>query len=111
EAFFYLVFPPLLLLAAARRWRPALWALVLVAQVVLWLLFATLGWSPWALDYLPLSRLVQFAVGVLCGVAMRRGMRAPVDYGWAVVLVVGFHLCLPVWDLATSDLTRGWGPY
>ena len=63
------------------------------------------------MDYLPLSRVVQFAVGVLCGVAMRRGMRAPVDYPLAVVGVIGFHLLLQVWESVAADLSRGWGPY
>lgn len=111
EAFFYLVFPALLLVAAARRGRMTLWVAVVAAQVGVWVLFASQGWAPWVLDYLPLSRVVQFVVGVLCGVAMRRGMRAPVDYRWAVVMVIGFHLFLQVWENAAIDWDRGWGPY
>lgn len=111
EAFFYLVFPLLLLLAGRRGGARMLWAVVVVAQVVLWVLFVSQGWSSWSFDYLPLTRVVQFGLGVLCGVAMRRGLRAPVDYWVAVLAVVGFHLALQVWERAAVGESVNWGPY
>lgn len=111
EAFFYLLFPLLLALAARRRWRGLLWVVVLAAQVVIWLLFATHGWQAWSLDYFPVTRVVQFVVGVLCGVAMRQGARAPVGYWAAVAGVVGFHLLLVPWERQAPDWPAGFGPY
>lgn len=111
EAFFYLLFPLLLLLAGSARSRRLLWLAVVVAQVVVWLCFANLEWQAWTLDYFPVTRVVQFALGVLCGVAMRRGARAPVNYWLAVLGVVGFHLFLQVWERNAVGWSFGFGPY
>lgn len=111
EAFFYLLFPVVLALATRRRWRGLLWVGVVIAQVVIWALFATQGWQAWTLDYFPVTRVVQFVVGVLCGVAMRQGARAPVGYWVAVAGVVGFHLLLVPWERHTAAWPAGFGPY
>ena len=111
EAFFYLLFPLLLLLAGSVRTRRLLWLAVIVAQVAIWLCFANLDWQAWTLDYFPVTRVVQFALGVLCGVAMRRGARAPVNYWLAAAGVVGFHLLLQLWERHAVDWSFGFGPY
>jgi peptidoglycan/LPS O-acetylase OafA/YrhL len=111
EAFFYALFPLILAVAASSRMRPLLWAGVVVAYPLVWYLFASQGWAGWRLDYLPLSRVLQFIVGVLCAVMMRRGRRAPLNYWLAVAGVVGFHLALQVWERAAHGALPGWGPY
>lgn len=111
EAFFYLLFPLLLVIASMRRVRLLVWAAVLVAQPVVWILFADGGWSTWSLDYFPVARVLQFVVGVLCGVAMRRGLRAPVGYLPAIMGVIGFHALLQLWERADTPPLGGWAPY
>jgi peptidoglycan/LPS O-acetylase OafA/YrhL len=102
EAFFYLAFPLLLALAVVRRRRVVLWGAAACLLVGLWLCFGTWDWSAWALDYLPLTRVVQFLVGVLCAVALRQGARAPLGYWWAVGLVIVYHAALVPWHLYGS---------
>jgi peptidoglycan/LPS O-acetylase OafA/YrhL len=105
EAFFYLLFPALLVLATARTGRRLLWAGVLVALPLLWLLFATGSWERWAFDYLPAVRLVQFVLGILCAIALKRGLRAPVSLPVAVALVVAYHVALLAWEGAIDPLS------
>lgn len=109
EAFFYLLFPALLGLAVSRR--KLMWMALGVSLPGLWLSFVALGWSNWSLDYFPVTRLVQFALGVACAVAMRRGQRAPVGYWAAVLLVLGFHAALVPWALVADSLPDSLGPY
>lgn len=111
EAFFYALFPLVLAAAASARIRPLMWVAVLAAYPVVWYVFATEGWPAWQLDYLPLTRVLQFVVGVLCAVAMRRGRRAPINYWLAAGGVVVFHLALQVWERMARDSLPGWGPY
>ncbi|MGC5629549.1 acyltransferase family protein [Georgenia sp. Z1344] len=111
EWFFYLLFPAVLGLAAAgRRWRAALWVACAVVLVGLWWVFGTAGWAGFWLDYFPPSRLVQFVVGVLCAVMVRRGGRSPVGYWVAVALVVVFHAAMVPWERAVGD-GAAFGPY
>ncbi|MFI6639733.1 acyltransferase family protein [Streptomyces sp. NPDC050504] len=107
EAWFYLIFPALLALLAGRRARVWAWTAVavLVATAVLWP--ALSGLSPadrsWALDYLPLTRSLQFVLGVVAGLAVKRGWRPPVPLWAAVALVAGWHLALIPWSDAVPD--------
>ncbi|MGC5617418.1 acyltransferase family protein [Georgenia sp. Z1491] len=111
EAFFYLLFPALLAIAAAgRRWRGALWVGCGVVLLGLWWVFGTVGWEGFWLDYFPPSRLVQFVIGVLCAVVVRRGGRSPVGYWPAVVLVVAFHAAMVPWERVSGG-EAGFGPY
>ncbi|GEB12334.1 acyltransferase family protein [Pimelobacter simplex] len=114
EAFFYAVFPLLLLVLAPRR--PC--ALLVVAgagcaaALGLWLASGgiDLAHRSWALDYLPLSRLTQFVVGVAVALAMRRGWRPRIGLPVALVLVVAYLAALIPWHQAVPD-TEWYGPY
>lgn len=110
EAFFYLIFPTLLAIAAVSASRKWLWWLTGAALVVGWLVFAVSGQPGWVLDYFPPARAVQFVIGVLCAVGMRRGMRAPVGYWPAVGLVVVYHVALIPWGAAVEG-KFGFGAY
>lgn len=107
EAWFYLVFPALLALLAGRGARARAWtaAGVVCATLVLWP--ALSGLPPvtrlWALDYLPLTRGLQFVLGVVAGLALKRGRRPPVSLPVAAGLVVAWHLALIPWHHAVPD--------
>ncbi|MFH8803440.1 acyltransferase family protein [Streptomyces sp. NPDC017936] len=107
EAWFYLTFPALLAVPAGRRARVGAWtaAAVVGAALVLWP--ALSGLPPatrnWALDYLPLTRFLQFVLGVVAGLALKRGWRPPVSLPVAAALVIGWHLLLIPWSNAVPD--------
>ncbi|SES48587.1 Peptidoglycan/LPS O-acetylase OafA/YrhL, contains acyltransferase and SGNH-hydrolase domains [Streptomyces sp. yr375] len=107
EAWFYVTFPVLLAVLAGRRARVWGWtaAGVSVAALLLWP--ALSGLSPtdrtWALDYLPLTRSLQFVLGVVAGLALKRGWRPPVSLPVALGLVVAWHLVLIPWSNAVPD--------
>ncbi|MET7650761.1 MULTISPECIES: acyltransferase [unclassified Streptomyces] len=107
EAFFYLIFPALLAMLSGRRARVWLWTALAVTCATLVLWPALSGLSPttrsWALDYLPLTRALQFVLGVVAGLALKRGWRPPVPLWAAVGLVVGWHLALIPWSHAVPD--------
>ena len=110
EAFFYLMFPPLLGAAAVNRARSTLWLVSGLAMVAIWSSYAYFDWPSWAIDYLPPSRIVQFVVGVLCAVALRRGTPAPLSYRKAAGLVALYHAALIPWAVVTGT-GSAWGPY
>lgn len=107
EAFFYLVFPALLALLAGRRAGTWAWTALAVTCAALVLWPALSGLQPttrsWALDYLPLTRSLQFVLGVVAGLALKRGWRPPVSLPVAVGLVVAWHLALIPWHHAVPD--------
>ncbi|MFM9707394.1 MULTISPECIES: acyltransferase family protein [Streptomyces] len=107
EAFFYLVFPALLALLAGRRARTWVWTALAVTCATLVLWPALSGLQPttrsWALDYLPLTRSLQFVLGVVAGLALRRGWRPPVSLPVAAGLVIAWHLALIPWHHAVPD--------
>ncbi|MFE2582035.1 acyltransferase family protein [Streptomyces sp. NPDC059378] len=114
EAWFYLIFPALLALLAGRRARVWAWtaAAAVCAALVLWP--ALSGLPPvtraWALDYLPLTRSLQFVLGVVAGLALKRGWRPRLPLPVAVALVVGWHLALIPWSDAVPD-SLWYSPY
>jgi peptidoglycan/LPS O-acetylase OafA/YrhL len=110
EAFFYVLFPLILIVAATRARRRLLWIACAIALPVVWLCYVYYGWSGWRLDYFPVSRLLQFVIGALCGLAASRGVRGPVRYWPAVGLVVLFHAALIPWHLLVPDTSR-LGPF
>lgn len=83
------------------------WTAVVVSLGALLLWPALSGASAttrtWALDYLPLTRSLQFVLGVVAGLALKRGWRSPVSLPVAVGLVVGWHLVLIPWSGAVPD--------
>ncbi|MFD9319827.1 acyltransferase family protein [Streptomyces sp. NPDC060053] len=107
EAWFYLIFPVLLAVLARQRARVWGWTAVAVSLGALLLWPALSGASAttrtWALDYLPLTRSLQFVLGVVAGLALKRGWRPPVSLPVAVGLVVGWHLVLIPWSGAVPD--------
>jgi len=103
EAFFYAVFPILLIVAATRTRRRLLWVACAIALPVMWLCYIYFQWTGWRLDYFPLSRLVQFVVGVLAGLAASKGVRGPIRYWPAVGLVLLFHAALVPWHLLVPN--------
>ena len=108
EAWFYLVFPLLMMLPAlhsarGRRW---IWALTCVGVVLVWMsgaLVTDASTRVWLVDYLPLTRMLQFVLGVAAGLAMARGWRPPVGLWTAVALVVAWHLALIPWSWFAAD--------
>lgn len=115
EAWFYLLFPFLLRALAPRRrlWAP-LAAACAVLGPALWAAGALLPDDPavrgWLLDYLPLTRTPQFVLGVVTGLAVRRGRLPRVPLAAAATAVAGWHLLLVPWHAAAPD-SAWWGPY
>ncbi|MBT2392082.1 acyltransferase [Streptomyces sp. ISL-1] len=108
EAWFYLVFPLLMALPAVRsgRGRRWIWGMVCVGTVLVWLsgsLIADPSLRVWALDYLPLTRTLQFLLGLVTGLAVARGWRPPIGLWAAVVLTIAWHLVLVPWSQAVPD--------
>lgn len=108
EAWFYLIFPLLMTLPALRsgRGRRGIWIMVCAGVVLLWLsgsLFVETTMRVWALDYLPLTRTLQFLLGVAAGLAVARGWRPPIGLWPAVALALGWHLALIPWSQAVPD--------
>jgi len=91
EAFFYLVFPLLLAAVRARRGWTVVATATILSLPLLFILALEGGWMDARFDYHPLSRLPHFLVGVVCGVAVRRGRRLPVGLGAAGALVAAYH--------------------
>ncbi|MEV5674814.1 acyltransferase [Streptomyces sp. NPDC052179] len=114
EAWFYLTFPLLLALLAPRRSRFWAWiaALVSLGAVALWLSSSAMPTDirGWALDYFPLTRSLQFVLGVVAGLAVKRGWRPPIRLVPAAALVVCWHLVLIPWHHAVPD-AHWYSPY
>ncbi|MFG3503877.1 acyltransferase family protein [Streptomyces sp. NPDC047821] len=115
EAWFYLIFPLLMALPAVRSPRGRRWiaAGCCAGVVLLWLsgsLYADASTRAWALDYLPLTRTLQFLLGVVTGLAVARGWRPPVGLWPAIALVLGWHLALVPWSAAVPD-SLWYSPY
>ncbi|GAA4899208.1 acyltransferase family protein [Streptomyces coeruleoprunus] len=115
EAWFYLLFPLLTALPVMRsgRGRRRVAGAVCAGVVLLWpagALIADPSLRAWALDYLPLTRTLQFALGVAAGVAVARGWRPPFGLWPAVTLVAAWHLALIPWSHAVPD-SAWYGPY
>ncbi|AWL38372.1 acyltransferase [Streptomyces sp. SM18] len=115
EAWFYLIFPVLLVLPVLRTARARRWsvAVLCAASVAVWFagaLIAEPALRLWALDYFPVTRTLQFALGVAAGLAVKRGWRPPVGLAWAVALVVAWHVVLVPWSRAVPD-TLWYSPY
>ncbi|GAA3371496.1 acyltransferase [Streptomyces sannanensis] len=115
EAWFYLIFPLLLAVLAGRSRR--VWAMTAVAvslgAAAVWLASPLMGSATvriWALDYFPPTRTLQFVLGVVAGLAVKRGWRPPVSLPVAVALVVGWHLALIPWSAAVPD-SLWYSPY
>lgn len=108
EAWFYLVFPLLMLLPVLRSGRGRFWVVVTmtVALVGVWFasaLIETGATRVWLLDYFPPTRMLQFVIGVAAGLAIKRGWRSPVGLPTAIGLVVLWHVALVPWREAAPD--------
>lgn len=107
EAWFYLTFPVVLALLAGRRTRVWAWTAAVVTCTAMLLWPALSGLSPahrsWALNYLPLTRFLQFVLGVVAGLALKRGWRPPLSLPVATGLVVAWHLVMIPWSKAVPD--------
>ncbi|MEV6107243.1 acyltransferase [Streptomyces sp. NPDC051940] len=115
EAWFYLLFPILLASLAPRRARTWAWtaAAVCVAAAGVWMagaLFTSPTTRSWALDYLPLTRTLQFVLGVCAGLAVKRGWRPRLPLYAAALLVLGWHLVLIPWSHAVPG-PEWYSPY
>ncbi|MGQ4333232.1 acyltransferase family protein [Streptomyces hayashii] len=114
EAWFYLAFPVLLAMLAGRRSRTWAWTAVVVGSGTLLLWVGLSGLPPatraWALDYLPLTRSLQFALGVVTGLALKRGWRPPVSLPVSAGLVAAWHLAMIPWSNAVPD-SLWYSPY
>lgn len=106
EALFYLIFPALLHLLAKQRPRRAV-GVLLVVMVGVWITHSLVGLSGFYLDYFPPTRSLQFVLGILCAMAMRRGWRPRADFRLAVVIVLAYHLGLNGW----ASLVGASGPW
>ncbi|MFK0118383.1 acyltransferase family protein [Streptomyces sp. NPDC090994] len=108
EAFFYALFPLLLVVPFLRTARRRLWTAVVVcaASAALWLggaLISDLLVRRWFLDYFPPVRMLQFVLGVAAGLAVKRGWRPPVGLPAAVALVLAWQVALVPWSRAVPD--------
>ncbi|MER5552996.1 acyltransferase [Streptomyces sp. NPDC002793] len=108
EAWFYLLFPLLLTLPLLRSSRGRTWCAIALCAVPvgIWVsgsLFTEPAVRYWALDYFPPSRTLQFVLGVVAGLAVKRGWRPPVGLPVAIGLVVAGHLALVPWSRAVPD--------
>ncbi|WP_338672960.1 acyltransferase [Streptomyces sp. SCSIO 30461] len=108
EAWFYLIFPLLMVLPAFRSSRGRLWICFLTCAGVLavWLsgsLITDTATRVWLLDYLPLTRMLQFMLGVAAGLAVARGWRPPLGLWSAVLLTAAWHLVLIPWSWYAPD--------
>ncbi|MEU1127256.1 acyltransferase [Streptomyces sp. NPDC005899] len=114
EGWFYLIFPVLLATLAGRRGRTWGWtaAGAVCGAVLLWVGLSGLAPTTrtWALDYLPLTRSLQFVLGVVTGLALKRGWRSPMSLPVSVGLVVAWHLALIPWSNAVPD-SAWYSPY
>ncbi|WP_405390863.1 acyltransferase [Streptomyces sp. NBC_01102] len=115
EAWFYLLFPVLLVLPFLKsaRGRGRVAVVVSVTSVAVWsagALIAEPAIRLWALDYFPPTRTLQFVLGVTAGLAVKRGWRPPVGLASAVALVVAWHVALVPWSRAVPD-TLWYSPY
>ncbi|WUQ38974.1 acyltransferase [Streptomyces sp. NBC_00234] len=111
EAFFYVCFPLLLAMLAGRT--PRTWLAVacgvFAATLAVWVLASQIAdptTRSLTLDYLPATRILQFILGIVAGLAVKRGWRPPVSLPVAALLVLGWHLALIPWSDAVSD--REW---
>ncbi len=114
EAFFYLCFPLLLPLVKPLRLRAKLSvaAAAMGLLLVVWVLLTTqvaVAHRAWAIDYLPLSRLPQFVVGVALGSAVRAGWRPRLRLDVTIAAVIAFHLALFAWGHYAG--TSLWNPF
>ncbi|MET4922210.1 acyltransferase [Streptomyces sp. PSRA5] len=115
EAWFYLIFPLLMLLPALKSGRGRFWvaAAMTVALVVVWFagaLIETGSTRVWLLDYFPPTRMLQFVIGVAAGLAVKRGWRPPIGLPSAIGLVALWHLVLVPWHEAVPD-SLWYSPY
>lgn len=110
EAFFYAIFPALLLVAAVRWRRQVLVVASLTLIPVIWLVLSQADTARFWLDYFPPTRAVQFVLGVAAGVSMRRGARAPLGYPLTLGLTVAFHVGLIGWARVVNPL-HAFGAY
>ncbi|MFE7522123.1 acyltransferase family protein [Streptomyces halstedii] len=114
EAWFYLIFPVLLAVLSRRRGPSWVATAVLVSAgaIALWLASPSLPQDVrgWALDYFPVTRSLQFVLGVVAGLAVKRGWRPPVRLLPAVLLVICWHLVLVPWHEAVPD-SQWYSPY
>ncbi|MGP3638589.1 acyltransferase family protein [Streptomyces sp. 24-1644] len=115
EAWFYLIFPLLLMLPMMRTARGRSWsaAVLCVASVAVWVAGALItepALRLWALDYFPPTRTLQFVLGVAAGLAVKRGWRPPGGLPVTVALVVAWHMALVPWSGAVPD-SLWYSPY
>jgi peptidoglycan/LPS O-acetylase OafA/YrhL len=120
EAFFYLCFP--LLIAVVRRIRPErLWAwtgvfvagvvaVPLVAQLLpsdpqmLW--SSTPMWQNWFVFFFPVTRMLEFVVGMLVARIVQTGrwinVSVPLAATLSVLAYIGSLFCSPLWSSAAT---------
>ncbi|KQX79041.1 acyltransferase [Streptomyces clavifer] len=108
EAWFYLLFPLLLMLPLLRSARGRTWCAIALCAVpvAIWTsgaLFDDSALRLWTLDYFPPTRTLQFVLGVVAGLAVKRGWRPPVGLPVAIALVVAGHIALIPWSRAVPD--------
>lgn len=107
EAFFYAIFPVLVVALARRnvRWLLIVPIAMTCVSLVLWFVVPGEGVGPYArsmlLDYFPLSRVVQFIAGVAIACAIRKGWRSPFSLTTALSVVVGWHVAMYFWSEVT----------
>ncbi|MCM0622837.1 acyltransferase family protein [Nocardioides bruguierae] len=104
EAFFYLLFPLVIVIArssAARRW---LWGAAIVLALAIPLALHPTSESQevayWAVYVFPVQRLAEFLIGVLVAKAVQSGWKSPLSLGAAVALTLAAYVVavlVPLW--------------
>jgi peptidoglycan/LPS O-acetylase OafA/YrhL len=96
EAFFYLLFPVLILvLPRIEKYRGLVaLALVLLSVGPTLVLRPGLGYSlaSWACDIFPPARLAEFGLGIVIAAALRAGWRSPIKWPAAVTIACAAYL-------------------
>lgn len=100
EAFFYALFPLLIVIVGRVRARLALalLAAAVAAYVVVFVGLCVAGNGGFTLLYLnPLGRLVDFLLGITIALAVKHGRRAPLSLPAALTVTVGAYGAVVVW--------------
>lgn len=107
EAFFYLLFPLLIVAISRRRHRVVVVAIAVAAIIILPIVLHPddrTSVAYWVIYVFPVQRFAEFCCGAALGTVMRKGWKFPVPFPVAVPVAVAAYLIdglVPTWAQAT----------